>query len=154
MGEAPADRGGGWVLAQSALMVALLASGPLGSGQWPGAALLSAGGLFFLAGAAIGLAGVLTLGRDLTAFPKPRAGAVLVQRGIYARVRHPLYTSVLLLALGWSLLWCSPPALAIAALLALLLDRKARREEVWLRERFPEYAGYAKRVRRFVPFLY
>ncbi len=154
MGEAPAHRGGGWVLAQSALLLALLASGPLGSGQWPGAALQSAGGLLCLAGAAIGLAGTITLGRNRTAFPKPRAGAVLVQRGIYAWVRHPLYTSVVLLALGWSLLWCSTPALAIAALLAVFLDRKARREEVWLREQFPEYADYAKRVRRSVPFLY
>jgi protein-S-isoprenylcysteine O-methyltransferase Ste14 len=41
------------------------------------------------------------------------------------------------------------------ALLAVLFDLKARREEAWLIERFPEYADYRARTpRRFVPWLY
>jgi protein-S-isoprenylcysteine O-methyltransferase Ste14 len=34
------------------------------------------------------------------------------------------------------------------------LDAKARREEEWLRERFPEYRGYEASVKRFVPGIY
>jgi protein-S-isoprenylcysteine O-methyltransferase Ste14 len=41
-----------------------------------------------------------------------------------------------------------------AALLFLLFDAKARREERWLVEKFPSYAGYQRRVRKLVPFLY
>jgi protein-S-isoprenylcysteine O-methyltransferase Ste14 len=38
--------------------------------------------------------------------------------------------------------------------MALLLDAKARREEVWLLETYPAYAAYRRRVRRFFPYLY
>jgi protein-S-isoprenylcysteine O-methyltransferase Ste14 len=36
----------------------------------------------------------------------------------------------------------------------VLLRLKAGREERWLREQFPEYADYARRVARFVPGLW
>jgi protein-S-isoprenylcysteine O-methyltransferase Ste14 len=36
----------------------------------------------------------------------------------------------------------------------VLLEVKSRREERWLREKFPEYAAYQRRVRRLIPFLY
>ena len=68
-------------------------------------------------------------------------------------MRHPVYGGVLLLALGWSLAE-APLALVPTALLALVFDLKSRREEVWLRERYPEYAAYAERTRsRFIPRL-
>jgi len=77
-----------------------------------------------------------------------------VQTGIYGLVRHPLYSSVILLAVGWSLLWSSGAALAASVALAFLLDAKARVEERWLGEKFSDYAGYARRVRRFFPWIY
>jgi protein-S-isoprenylcysteine O-methyltransferase Ste14 len=46
------------------------------------------------------------------------------------------------------------PALLAALALAPLLDGKARREERWLRQQFPEYSSYQRRVRRFVPWVY
>ena len=49
----------------------------------------------------------------------------------------------------------APLGLIPTALLALLFDLKARREEAWLMERFPKYAAYRARTpRRFVPWLY
>ena len=49
----------------------------------------------------------------------------------------------------------APLGLAPTALLAVLFDLKARREEAWLIERFPEYVAYrAGTPRRFVPWLY
>jgi hypothetical protein len=48
-----------------------------------------------------------------------------------------------------------PRALGPTTLLAVLIDLKARREETWLIERFPEYALYRARTpRRFVPWPY
>jgi protein-S-isoprenylcysteine O-methyltransferase Ste14 len=112
-------------------------------------------GIAFLAIAAIcGLGGAMALGRNLTPFPKPSAGKGIVQSGIYGRMRHPLYTSVFCAALGWSLVWHSWSGLAASLALAVFLDAKARREERWLRRRFPDYAQYAKRVRRFIPWIY
>ena len=43
---------------------------------------------------------------------------------------------------------------ALDALLAVVLDLKSRREEIWLRERFPEYKAYAARTRKFIPGIY
>jgi protein-S-isoprenylcysteine O-methyltransferase Ste14 len=77
----------------------------------------------------------------------------LVQRGIYARVRHPLYTSVMLASLGWALIWQSGSSLLAALALVPFFHAKARREERWLCETFPDYADYASRVPRFIPRL-
>jgi protein-S-isoprenylcysteine O-methyltransferase Ste14 len=71
--------------------------------------------------------------------------------GAYRLVRHPIYGGLLLLAIGWSVV-LSPIALVVTALLAVVLDMKARHEESMLADRYPEYEAYRRRVRwRFVP---
>jgi len=148
------QRGGWWVVGQFLLLfaIAILAI----TCRDPSKLLpIFIGGLVFLVAAAIcGLSGVLTLGRNLTPFPKPSRGTQLVQHGIYSLIRHPLYTAVFCAAAGWSLAWQSWPALAVALVLAVFFDAKARHEERWLRQKFPEYAGYERRVRRFIPWIY
>jgi protein-S-isoprenylcysteine O-methyltransferase Ste14 len=99
-------------------------------------------------------AGLAALGRSLTPFPYPRERARMVARGVFRCVRHPIYAGILLASLGWALAWLSLAGVACSALLAVFFDRKARREEQWLRERFPEYAAYERRVRRFLPGVY
>jgi protein-S-isoprenylcysteine O-methyltransferase Ste14 len=148
------ERGGLWVLGQAVLLGAVIAGGVLGRNQWQGLPSTLYGALFLLIGAGCGIAGVLILGRNLTPLPKPSPTARLVQEGIYALIRHPLYTAVFCGSVGWALVWRSWPALLAALVLAPFLDAKARREERWLRERFPEYAAYEQRVRRFVPWFY
>jgi protein-S-isoprenylcysteine O-methyltransferase Ste14 len=148
------QRGGLWVLGQSLLMVAVLGSGMI-SGPGGTLALCQPAGFFFLgAGALSALAGVAALRGNLTPLPKPSERAQLVQHGIYGLVRHPLYLAVFSAALGWSLLRQSWPALGVSLVLAVFFDAKARREERWLRERFPDYAEYQKKVKRFVPWVY
>ncbi len=102
----------------------------------------------------MGVAGVRALGRNRTAFPKPVKEATLVQHGVYGLVRHPLYCSVILVSFGWGLLWHSGPALGAAAVITIFLDRKASREERWLRDKYPEYERYVARVRRLIPGIY
>ncbi len=124
---------------------------------WPGSVESFFGILGLLIGAAGALLvvlGVLSLGSSFTPLPRPRARTRLRQAGIFRLVRHPVYGGAILLGLGWSLA-DAPLGLVPTALLALLIDLKAQREETWLIERFPEYALYRARTpRRFVPWLY
>lgn len=147
-------RGGGWVVGQSILMGAVVLSGAFWGGQWHSWTAFGAGCLLFVAGGTVGVAGVVHLGRARTAFPRPLANRQLVTSGIYARIRHPLYTSVLCASFGWALIGASWPALGVAVALTLFLDAKARHEERWLRQTYPDYVVYAQRVRRMLPWVY
>jgi protein-S-isoprenylcysteine O-methyltransferase Ste14 len=138
-------------------MVLVGAAGIWLGSNWAGAprfAASVAGGALIAAAIAIGYLGIRDLDRSLSPLPRPRETAVLIQDGIYRRIRHPIYAGVILLAIGWGLLMASFAALALALALAVLLDLKARREEVWLRERYPGYANYAEQTKRFVPGFY
>ena len=124
---------------------------------WPGSVESFVGVLGLLlavVGALLVVLGVLSLGRSFTPLPRPRARTRLRQGGIFRLVRHPVYGGTILIGLGWSLA-DAPLGLMPTLLLALLFDLKARREETWLIERFPEYDAYRARTpRRFVPWLY
>jgi len=149
-------RGEGWVVLQAVLLVAVAWTGVDGRGAiaTPLAWLVAGLGLGLLvAGAVLALRGARDLGRNLTAVPRPRPGSELVESGIYARVRHPIYGGVILGSLGWSLALASLLALPFVAALAVFLDLKSRREEVWLRERFTGYDAYAARTRRLIPWV-
>jgi len=132
----------------------MLILGPAFREQWESRASSIAGTVLLIAGAIFGLAGMHALGRNRTPYPKPCEDAQLVQHGIYSIVRHPLYSSLVFIALGWALLWHSWPALIAGLALAVLLDAKARLEERWLRKLFAEYANYACRVKRLQPKIY
>lgn len=149
--------GEGWLLLQVVFIGAVLVTGYFVGAHWTGAprfAASVAGGALILAGVALGYLGIKDLDRSMSPLPRPRETAVLIQDGIYKRLRHPIYAALILLALGWGLLTASLLALGLALALALLLDLKARREEVWLRARYPGYADYAQHTRRFVPGIY
>jgi protein-S-isoprenylcysteine O-methyltransferase Ste14 len=146
-----AARGGWWVVAQSLLMLAVILLGVRFPGDWTHTPVIALGGVLFGIGGYFGIAGVLVLGKNRTPFPQPRAGAQLIQHGIYARVRHPLYTSVMLASLGWAFIWQSVASFVAALTLLPFFHAKARHEERWLYERFSAYADYARRVPRFLP---
>ena len=57
-------------------------------------------------------------------------------------------------SLGWACLWASAGGAALALAQAVFLDAKARREECWLREKFPDYGRYAAKVQRLIPWIY
>ena len=149
-----ARRGGWWVAVQFLLLLVIATLGIYDRGSLQIQLLLACGAVFLAIAALCGLAGLISLGRNLTPFPRPSAKTQLVRHGIYGWIRHPLYTSVMCAAIGWSLVWQSWPALSASLVLVIFLDAKARHEEQWLRKAFPDYATYAQRVRRFVPGVY
>ena len=121
---------------------------------WPGlsSVLGAALGVIGLGGVVLGTVG---LGRhNLSPFPKPRDDGALVQGGVFSVVRHPIYAGFSLAAFGWSLMWSSIAAFVAAFVLLAFFDIKARREERWLTEKFPDYDSYRSRVKKLIPFLY
>ena len=153
-GGAWTARGGRWVVGQITLLLAAAATAPAWGGQWHNPAARATGLALLGLGAVSGLAGMINLGRSLTPFPRPREASNLVRHGIYRWVRHPLYGSLIATSAGWALVWSSLPGLLVAAVLAVFLNAKADHEENWLRRRYPEYAAYAARVKKLVPFIY
>ncbi len=111
-------------------------------------------------GLATALAGpVLTLWAQLQMGTSWRIGldraehTALVHGGLYARVRNPIYSAMLLAAFGLALLVPSLPALAACALLwiASELQVRAVEEPHLLRVHGDEYRRYLREVGRFVP---
>jgi protein-S-isoprenylcysteine O-methyltransferase Ste14 len=150
-------RGEGWVALQLLLLLAIVAAAmalplPVGDSVEQVARVVGLGAL--VGGLVVFALGIVTLGSSLSPLPAPLPSAELVERGIYRFVRHPIYTGLVLAALGGSVYTVSPLAVGLTALLAVVLDLKARREEAWLRERFAGYAAYAARTKRFIPGLY
>lgn len=141
------------MIAQSVLMALAILLGLVSHGDWTQTAVIVSGCALFLAGGAVGIAGVRALGCNRSPYPRPRPDSQFVQRGIYACVRHPLYLSVILVTLGWAMIWQSWLSFCAALALIPLLRAKARREETWLREKFPNYARYEQQVPRFLPRL-
>jgi protein-S-isoprenylcysteine O-methyltransferase Ste14 len=90
----------------------------------------------------------------LTPLPYPVDHSQLVQHGVYAIVRHPLYASLLFAGAAWALYNLSLSHLAGLAVALVFFNYKAGKEEAWLTERHPEYAHYARRVKKFVPYIY
>ncbi len=148
------QRGGWWVVGQFLLLLAIAILAIAGHAALKPLPIFIGGLILIMTATLISLAGLVALGRNLTPFPKPSGKTELVQHGIYALIRHPLYTSVFCAAAGSSFLFQSWPALVASVGLGVFFDAKARREERWLRDQFPEYAAYERRVRRFIPRLY
>lgn len=113
---------------------------------------LSILGLVFIAlGLAIILYSFFALGKSLTASPVPKEDGKLVTRGLYARVRHPIYFGLLLASIGVVLDAGPWPQFAIVLLLYVLLNIKASYEEELLAKRYPDYKAYANKTPRFFP---
>lgn len=103
------------------------------------------------AGVIVAIVAAVGLGRSLTPSPIPREGGDLTTTGVYALVRHPIYSGLLLLGAGLAVIGASWMHVALLVALVALLSVKARVEERMLLDRFPGYAEYAARVGRLVP---
>lgn len=147
------QRGEGWVIGQFLLVGAILLA-PAGDGSAFPRGLRGVGVALVVLGCLIGVAASRRLGRNLTPFPKPRDESQLVREGLYGVVRHPIYLGVIVGGVGWALARGSLVGLALALLLVPFFDAKARVEEQWLLERYPDYDRYRAEVRRLIPWLY
>jgi protein-S-isoprenylcysteine O-methyltransferase len=99
---------------------------------------------------------VRTLGRFFTVDVAIREGHELIQSGPYSLVRHPSYTGLFAMFVGWSITfenYASICALLIPFSLALVY--RVRIEESALEHAFgAAYQTYRSQTKRLVPFVY
>ena len=79
-------------------------------------------------------------------------GKELVTKGIYSRVRHPQYSGIFLITIGFLLQWPTIVTILMWPVLIFAYYRLAMREERDVEQQFAhEYAEYKKRVPAFIP---
>ena len=111
-------------------------------------ALLTAIGLGFAVWARVHLgrnwSGTVTLKDDHT----------LIRTGPYARLRHPIYSGVLLALAGTALAVGEWRAVIALGLVFVAFLRRVRVEEEHLRKIFPDYDRYRRETAALIPFVY
>lgn len=141
----------------AALLVLALVLAPVA--PWVGEPLWSGG---HAAGAAIGAAGIaLTLVAQMQMGASWRIGVdegsrtELVTSGVFAVVRNPIFSAMILAAVGLCLAAPTALALAVPPLLLVALELQVRRveEPYLLRVHGEAYRAWAARTGRFVPWL-
>jgi protein-S-isoprenylcysteine O-methyltransferase Ste14 len=106
-------------------------------------------------GVAVRIAALKALGKHFSAYVTLQPDHQLAEQGIYARIRHPLYLSLLLATSGVALVFASWLALPIFALAAAFVFDRIRSEERMLALHFgSEFEDYRRRTWKLVPFLF
>ena len=105
-----------------------------------------------LMGLALVYTGIITFRKFRTAIYPNRPAKLVVDHGIYAYTRNPMYVGMTVFYLGGVLVLHSLGAMALLPMVLLVLHSQVIvREERHLLERFPaEYADYCARVRRWL----
>ena len=154
-GESP------WVLASANLvsnlgMLVTILLDSLGGWRMPGGEGVRLAGLaVFALGTAFRVATMLALGRMFSLRVSVAADHRLVTTGLYARVRHPSYTSVIVLCVGIALVFRSWFYVVLIPWMIVGLTRRMATEERFMIEHFgDEYRAYMARTRRLLPGIY
>lgn len=131
--------GYGLVLAWCETSTFILHLGAIGQGL---------GWLLVITGAVPVIAGHLQLGWRTH---MPSMNDSLMDKGLYAYVRHPIYAGGLIIFFGLALVHATVPWLLASILSILFFIVMAKLEEVDLLQRMPEYSDYMVRVPGFLP---
>lgn len=107
-----------------------------------------------LAGLVIMLWARVILGRNWSADVALKEGHELVTSGPYRWVRHPIYSGLLLMALGWAVWRGRYTGFWGLAVLLPLFWIKARAEEQLMTQHFGDaYRSYKARVKALIPYV-
>jgi protein-S-isoprenylcysteine O-methyltransferase Ste14 len=94
------------------------------------------------------------LGRNWSAHVAVKEDHALIRTGPYRRLRHPIYTGILLAFLGTALVVGEWRALVAVPFALLAFAIKSRLEERQMRQVFPEYEQYQRETAAIIPFIY
>jgi protein-S-isoprenylcysteine O-methyltransferase Ste14 len=107
-----------------------------------------------LAGLAVMLWARVTIGRNWSGGVVLKEDHELVTSGPYRFVRHPIYSGLLLLVLGWAVWRGRAYGFVGPAAMLLLFSIKARAEEQLMIDHFGDaYRSYRKRVKALIPYV-
>lgn len=109
------------------------------------------GSILFALGMFVVLIAIIQLNKNLTVFPTPKKNSNLVSTGLYKYIRHPIYTGIILVTIGFGFYSDSVYRLMVGLLLFVLFYFKSKYEEEKLKKVFPEYSDYMKTTGRFFP---
>ncbi len=122
----------------------------------PGPAAIAAGSAAALASLWLFYRSHKDLGRNWSPTLEIREGHALVSDGVYRYVRHPMYTSIFLMALAQLLLlanWVAAPALLVA--FTFMFSSRLGTEEKMMLDRFgADYEAYRLRTKRLLPGIW
>jgi protein-S-isoprenylcysteine O-methyltransferase Ste14 len=115
-----------------------------------------AGALLGIAGAALRVWSVATLGRYFTYVVQVSSDQKVVEDGPYRLIRHPSYTGALMMGAGIGLAtrYAYAPLLIVATSLAAYLIRIFVEERALAQGIGEPYRAYMRRTRRLVPFVW
>ncbi len=110
--------------------------------------------ILFIASAIIGVTAIINMKiSNLNIMPELKDNHKLATNGIYKYIRHPMYTSVILLCLGFLLTEITTVNIITMLILTINLFLKSRLEEKLLEQRFNNYKDYKNNTYRFLPFI-
>lgn len=160
VGAAQRDRGSGLVLRLLLVpaIILLVLSPELAPGAEvrPELVSLVVGVAVFTAGETLRIWARATLGRYFTYAVETSADQPVIENGPYRFVRHPSYTGILLILVGFGFVWGNWVGIAVVAALTMIgLAYRIKVEEVALLEDLgADYAAYASRHKRLVPLVW
>jgi protein-S-isoprenylcysteine O-methyltransferase Ste14 len=110
--------------------------------------LLELLGMWLALGARIQL-GFFTAGRTVE-------HPVLVTRGFYRYLRHPIYAGTFLVTFAWTIIYGAPVTAVLTLIIgAILAQRRIKSEEAMLRARFgEEYEAYTRETDALIPAVW
>jgi len=114
---------------------------------------LSAGIVCFVAGLWLFYRSHADLGTNWSITLEVREQHRLIMHGVYRRVRHPMYTSLLVYSIAQALVipnWVAGPTYLVAFLI-LFSFRVGAEERLMLEQFGDEYSAYMARTKRLVP---
>jgi protein-S-isoprenylcysteine O-methyltransferase Ste14 len=119
-----------------------------------GPVLSGVGLALFVLGLALAVWARLYIGRNWGTPMSRKDEPELVTTGPYRRVRHPIYTGLILALLGTALA-TTLFGLIIVAVLGGFFVYSATREEAYLAEQFPDtYPAYKRSTKMLIPFVF
>jgi protein-S-isoprenylcysteine O-methyltransferase Ste14 len=143
------------------LVIAILLIGPtdwyrgtwLGSRMYPGSdAVAVLGALLTMLGVGFACWARHVLGRNWSSVVQVKKDHELIQSGPYRRVRHPIYTGLLLAFFGTAMAIGEWRGAICVVIVAVSFWFKLKLEERWMRENFgAAYESYMQRTKALIP---
>jgi protein-S-isoprenylcysteine O-methyltransferase Ste14 len=141
----------GFILVISGSFPNWLAAEPLA----PYAGLRWSGATLTLLGCSFAVWARMALGANWSGRPTVKSGHQLIVGGPYAFARHPIYTGLLVAAIGTTFADLQWPRVLGVAIIAGVMLFKIRQEESLMMDTFPDtYPRYRQNVKALIPGLF